>query len=167
MIRLSRLADYGVMLMSQMAREPSAVVNVQNLVEASGLSAATVSKLLATLARHGLLGSIRGRKGGYRLARSPANISMEQIIAAIDGPIALTVCVDQGIDSCSVSAFCTSRDYWHRINEAIKEALDQVSLAEVASSMPMFLDPAAIEPSKSTSRPTVDPRSAGLEARDR
>ena len=55
MIRLSRLADYAVMLMSQMAREPSAVVNVQNLVEASGLSAATVSKLLATLARHGLL----------------------------------------------------------------------------------------------------------------
>ena len=129
MIRLSRLADYAVMLMSQMAREPSAVVNVQNLVEASGLSAATVSKLLATLARHGLLGSIRGRKGGYRLARSPANISMEQIIAAVDGPIALTVCVDQGIDSCSVSAFCTSRGYWHRINEAIKEALDQVSLA--------------------------------------
>jgi FeS assembly SUF system regulator len=138
MMRLSRLADYGVLLMTQMARKPDLVVNTHDLVEASGLPAATVSKLLATLARHDLLESIRGSKGGYLLARPPSAITMEQIITAIDGPISLTLCVDESGDRCGVSSFCVSQTYWHRINEAIKDALDQVTLAEIAGSVPAF-----------------------------
>ncbi len=146
MIKLSRLADYGVLLMSQMARKPEEVANAHDLIDASGLPAATVSKLLATLARHELLESIRGSKGGYRLARPAADISVEQIIAAVDGPIAVTMCVDEDGDGCGVASFCTTQGYWQRINRAIKEALDKVSLADIATAVPMLMDPGEMTP---------------------
>jgi len=137
MIRLSRLSDYAVLLMTHMARDADGVHNAHDLSDKTHLPAPTVSKILATLAREHLLDSLRGRQGGYRLSVSPDAITVEDIIAAVDGPIALTVCVEQGPGSCDVEAFCPSSVHWHRINAAIRKALCEVSLAELAEPLPL------------------------------
>lgn len=103
MIRLSRLADYAVLLMSRMANTPDRVHNALDIAEATGLPCPTVSKLLATLAREGLLNSVRGAKGGYGLAHPAREITVAHIIAAIDGPIAITACIEHP-GSCDVES---------------------------------------------------------------
>ena len=133
MIRLSRLAEYAVLLMSHMAREPATTHTAIGMADATGLPVPTVSKILAMTSRYGLLDSIRGRDGGYRLARAPAAISVEDIIAAVDGPIALTVCIEQGPGCCELEHVCPSRTNWHRINQALRSALSGVTLAEMAA----------------------------------
>src|SRR5262245_15490571 len=129
MIRLSRLADYAVVLAGNMAREPEKCHNAFDLANCSTLPAPTVSKIMAALTRAGVLVSHRGAKGGYRVARSPHEISVADIIIAVDGPIALTVCLEHGGGGCEVEAICPSRRGWHRINHAIRGALEGVSLA--------------------------------------
>jgi FeS assembly SUF system regulator len=132
MIKLSRLADYGMILMSRIARDGPAVHNAVDLAAETGLPVPTVSKLLGRFAHDGLLISHRGAKGGYELSRVPAEITVAQIIAAVDGPIALTLCIE-GPGACEVEALCPTRTGWHRINRALKDALEQVSLAEIAA----------------------------------
>ncbi|MGQ0663127.1 MAG: SUF system Fe-S cluster assembly regulator [Pseudomonadota bacterium] len=139
MIRLSRLADYGVQLMTHMAVDRERLNSTQWLTAATGLATPTVSKILTALTRDGLLVSHRGARGGYKLARDPAHISVGEIIAALDGPIALTVCVEHGPGVCGVESFCLSRHSWHKLNAAVRRALDEVSLAEIAA--PAFLSP--------------------------
>lgn len=142
MIRLSRLADYAVVLMSRMAQTPDGVHNAIDIAEATGLPAPTVSKLLATLGRAGLLKSVRGAKGGYGLALSSHEITIASIIAAIDGPIAITHCIEHGPGSCDVELLCPSRQGWQVINRAVQQALDGVKLAEISvNSMPQFAVP--------------------------
>jgi FeS assembly SUF system regulator len=133
MIRLSRLADYAVLLMSRMANTPDRVHNAIDIAEATGLPAPTVSKLLATLAREGLLKSVRGAKGGYGLASPAHEITVAHIIAAIDGPIAITYCIEHGPGSCDVETLCPSRVGWQAINRAVRQALEGVTLAEIST----------------------------------
>jgi FeS assembly SUF system regulator len=135
MIRLSRLADYAVLLMSRMANTPDRVHNAVDIAEATGLPAPTVCKLLATLAREGLLKSVRGAKGGYGLAMPAREISVAKIIAAIDGPIAITHCIEHP-GSCDVETLCPSRYGWQAINRAVQQALEGVSLSEISRSLP-------------------------------
>lgn len=130
MIKLSRLADYAVLLLTQMGGGGRAVHNALDLAERTGLPVPTVSKILATLARDGMLLSVRGAKGGYRLAMAPERITVAAIIAAIDGPIALTQCVDAA-GSCNVETLCPTRAGWHKINAAILGALSGVTLADL------------------------------------
>jgi len=132
MIKLSRMADYGVILMTQLARESGAVTTASNLAAACGLPLPTVSKLLKELAQDGLLDSHRGTKGGYALARAADDISMADIIGVVEGPIALTDCIDADGALCEIEALCPTRTNWWRINEVLTEALDGVSLAEMA-----------------------------------
>ena len=131
-MKLSRLADYGVTLMSEMALAPRGVHSAQSLARASGLPLPTVSKLLSMLARAGLLEAIRGVRGGFRLARRPQQISMADIIVAVDGPVALTQCIERGPGVCDVESFCHTRHGWQAINDAVRDALAGVSLAEFA-----------------------------------
>lgn len=151
MIRLSRLSDYAVLLMTHMARDADGVHNAHDLADATHLPAPTVSKILATLARENLLESLRGRQGGYRLLSGPEDVSVEAIIAAVDGPIALTLCVEQGPGSCDVEPFCPSANHWHRINSAIRRALSDVSLAELAAPPPAGVGEMVSEPIASRS----------------
>ena len=136
MIRLSRLADYGVVLACQMAVKADRCHNAFDLAAATGLPAPTVSKLLAAMARAGVLVSQRGAKGGYRLARGPEAITAADIVTAVDGPIALTVCIEHGAGACDVESLCPSRSGWRRINDAVRDAMKSVSLAELAFSIP-------------------------------
>jgi FeS assembly SUF system regulator len=138
-IRLSRLADYGVVLACHMAVKADRCHNAFDLAAATGLPAPTVSKLLAALARAGVLVSQRGAKGGYRLARAPEAISAADIVSAVDGPIALTVCIEHGAGACDVESLCPTRSGWRRINDAVRDAMKSVSLAELAFSVPAGL----------------------------
>lgn len=132
MIRLSRLADYGVLLACQMAARTDRCHNAFDLAAATGLPAPTVSKLLAAMARAGVLVSHRGAKGGYRLARPPESITAADIVCAVDGPIALTLCIEHGTGACDVESLCPTRQGWRRINDAVRRAMQSVSLSELA-----------------------------------
>ena len=136
MIKLSRMADYGVILMVQLARMPEQVTTAADLAEATALPAPSVSKLLKQLSRSGLLDSHRGTKGGYAIARPSTEITVADIVSAVEGPIALTECMTTQGAVCEIEALCPTRTNWRHINNALVEALDNVSLADMAK--PVF-----------------------------
>ena len=130
MLRVSRLADYAVLLAGRMAREPARTFTAAALARETHLPAPTVTKVLAALTRAGLILSQRGPGGGYRSARSAADISVGDVIAAIDGPVALTICAE-GSDACDLMEICPSAANWQRINDAIRSTLEGISLEEL------------------------------------
>lgn len=133
MIRLSKTADYGILLLAGMARQEGDLYTAAELSSSCHLSQPTVAKVLKLLARAGLVESERGAHGGYRLARRPNGISVADAICAVDGPIAVTECVDDTPGLCSVEADCAVRGNWTRINAAVEAALQAVSIAEMAA----------------------------------
>jgi FeS assembly SUF system regulator len=149
-IRLSRLADYGVVLMTRMAQDVQGVHTAVGLAECTGIPTPTVSKVLATLCRQGVLRSVRGAHGGYTLTCEPRQITVAKIIAAIDGPIALTQCIEDGPGVCGVENLCLTRRGWKLINPAVSDALQRVTLADIVDA-PMFPEvPAAAAPAPNT-----------------
>ncbi len=142
MIRLSRLADYGVTLMTQLGNRSGMLVTAPDLALVTGLSVATVSKVLKLLAQNELVASQRGTKGGYTLVRRAEDISVAEIIRAVDGPIALTECLD-GENICDFEAICPTRTSWRRINDLVSDALENISLTEMMSADLPFVAPAA------------------------
>jgi FeS assembly SUF system regulator len=132
-MRLSRLADFAVVLMTHVAQHDERVHTASEAAVATQLPAPAVAKVLARLCREGLLTSSRGVKGGYRLARPATDISVGAIVNALDGPVALTQCIKMGPGGCEVEAVCPSRVGLHRINVAVHKALDDVSLADIAA----------------------------------
>ena len=133
MIRLSRLADYGVVLTSFLARQPDGWLTASELSGATALPAPTVSKVLKLLAQEGILESHRGTKGGYALSRSARDISVADIVKALDGPIALTECMGAQTGSCEIESLCPTRVNWRTINDAITVALKSVTIADMAA----------------------------------
>jgi FeS assembly SUF system regulator len=133
MIRLSRLTDYGIVLMSYMAAHRERAINAAELAAAAQLPLPTVGKLLRLLAREELLVSQRGVKGGYMLAHAPEEISIAGIIRALEGPIALTVCTTAPSGDCEYEPQCPVRKPWQRINRAVRAALEQITLADMSS----------------------------------
>ena len=132
MLKLGKLTDYATVVMTALATEPARQRCAQELAEATHVAAPTVSKLMKTLSKHGLVESMRGAHGGYRLARAPEQISVADIVAAIEGPIALTECaVHEGC--CTIESHCGARSNWRLINNAINAALQSVSLAQMAA----------------------------------
>jgi len=134
MIRLTKLSDYGIVLLTYFARaHDKASLTARDLADASGVPLPTVSKLLKSLQRGGLLDSHRGVKGGYRLSRAAELISVADIIRAIEGPIAVTECTGAEKELCDLELVCPVRSNWHRINKAVSQALGQLTLAEMTS----------------------------------
>ena len=136
MLRITRQADYGIVLMTWMAAAPEQIFNAPELASETRLPQPMVSKILKGLAREGLLTSHRGAKGGYSLDRLPGEISVAEIISSIDGPIAITECIDNSPGECTQESFCTVRGNWQQINEAIRGALTAITLAEMTHSLP-------------------------------
>lgn len=118
--------------MVQLARAGEQVTTASELTESTGLPGPTVSKLLKQLSRAGLLDSQRGSNGGYTLSLAADDISVSDIVSALDGPIALTECMTADGAVCEIEALCPTRTNWRQINNALVEALDRVSLAEMA-----------------------------------
>lgn len=139
MIRLSRLADYGIVMMTQLATRPGLFVTAPDVSLATGLPVPTVSKILKRLAQAGLLESQRGAKGGFALVRDAAEVPMTEIIAAVDGPIALTDCTVPSDGACDIEALCPTRTNWRKINDAVVDALSGITLADMTLPSPSFL----------------------------
>lgn len=136
MIRLTKQADYGILLMTQFARAgDEGVLSASDLASRSGLSLPMVNKTLKLLSKGGLLASTRGVNGGYKMSRSPEAITLEQVIAAVDGPIALTECHEHGSIPCGLSASCPTRVNWGIINEALRDSLAGITLHQMIHPM--------------------------------
>ncbi len=133
MIRMTKQTDYGFVLLGRLAEEPERVANAPELAAETRLPAPMVSKVLKLLARHGVLASHRGVHGGYGLARPPAAITAAEVIEALEGPVALTVCIDGAPGECDREAFCSIRDHWRRINHAVSTALAGITVADLAA----------------------------------
>jgi len=151
-IRLSKLADYGIVIMTTMARHPEHCHNAPEIAARSHIPLPMASKILKALARAGLLASHRGAKGGYGLARPAERISVAEIIAALDGPIALTACIEDGPGECEIEALCPARANWQRINDAIRHALQSITLAEMAQALPRAFGVPAVAPERMRAR---------------
>ena len=136
MIRMTKSADYGIVLMTQMASQADRQFSAVELSNETQLPHPTVAKVLKILARGGLLKSHRGAKGGYTLAKGPEEISVVEIITALDGPIAITECVDNTPGECGQESICAVKGNWNRINQAIRQALASITLAEMSSTSP-------------------------------
>ncbi|MFM2041991.1 MAG: hypothetical protein RLY86_567 [Pseudomonadota bacterium] len=144
MIRLSKLTDYAVVVLTEMGRGGrgdghGAVFTAAALADRTAAPVPTVQKVLKLLAKDGIVLSTRGATGGYSLARPADRITVAEIITAIDGPIALTDCVEGADTSCGVERLCPMRGNWDRVNRAVRTALDGVSLADMAMpTLPAF-----------------------------
>lgn len=129
-MRLSNLADYAVVTMSAAARHcGGARISAGGLAAETGLPAPTVSKVVSRLTAAGLLRSVRGAHGGLQLARPAAAITLADIVEAVEGPIAMTACVDDQRNDCGLESACRVKPHWGVVNTTIRGALDGVSLA--------------------------------------
>ncbi len=132
-MRLSSMADYAVVVMSAAARHCGGVrVSAGQLAEETGLPVPTVQKLVSRLTASGLLRSSRGIGGGLKLARPAAAITLADIVEAVEGPIALTACVEHGRHDCTLESACMVRPHWPLVNEALRGALAGVPLTRLA-----------------------------------
>lgn len=136
MIRLSKLADYGIVLLTYFTREGKSVYTSRELADESQLPLPTVSKIMKALCRGGLVVSQRGVNGGYSLSRPAAEISVVDIIAAIEGPIAMTECSFTAPGLCEFETACPVRGNWQRINQVVIQALAGLSLLDMKQPLP-------------------------------
>jgi len=136
MLRMSRITDYGIVLLTHLASTSGDEVhNARALAERAGLPLPVVSKILKALTREGFLHSQRGARGGYALARPPEAISVAAVIDALEGPIALTECGTHP-GACERESRCAVRAPWQQINRAVRDTLEQVRLSELLPSAP-------------------------------
>ena len=132
MIRITREADYGILLMTGLAQAEGQPRSAAALAQQRRLPLPMVSKILKALARAGLLSSQRGAQGGYSLARPAGTISAADIIGALEGPLAITECSADAHDGCARQEHCEVSNHWPRINQAIYTALQSISLEEMS-----------------------------------
>ncbi|HEY9182730.1 MAG TPA: SUF system Fe-S cluster assembly regulator [Gammaproteobacteria bacterium] len=130
MLRMSKLTDYGTMVLAQLAASDRGLTTASQLAEVTHLALPTVSKLLKALVHAGLVLSTRGVQGGYMLARPADSISAAEILDALEGPVALTECSSSS-GGCDLESYCRVGTAWQRINRSIRTALEGVSLADL------------------------------------
>jgi len=135
MLRITKLTDYATVVLTVLAARWGQVCSAAELAELVGLETPTVSKLLKSLAQAGLVESVRGVHGGYRLARLPQTIALIEIVEAMEGPLALTECSHQG-NRCGIAQHCGLQFHWRQINEVIHDALRAVTLAQLLRPLP-------------------------------
>lgn len=140
MLRMSKMADYGMVILSTMAHEPERTRSTAEIGAVTHLPLPSVSKILKILVHAGLVVSLRGAKGGYALSQPPAEISTARILDAIDGPIGLTECsTTPGL--CSQEADCPVRGNWQNVNRVVLQALEQITLEQMIQPAPAAVEP--------------------------
>ncbi|MCB4821028.1 SUF system Fe-S cluster assembly regulator [Roseicella aerolata] len=136
MLRLSKLTDYAVVVMARLALDGAGpngrVQTAPGLATATGIAEPTVAKVLKILGQAGLVEGVRGARGGYRLTRPLPAVPLSEVITAVDGPIALTACVDGSLGLCEAEGVCAVRGRWDPVNEAIRNALSGITVADLA-----------------------------------
>lgn len=135
MLRVTKLADYATVVLTVLASTPHAVASAAGLAERAGLEAPTVAKVLKPLAQAGLVEAFRGASGGYRLARPAHDISLIEIVEAMEGPLGMTEC-SLHAGACGIESSCGVRANWRYINDVVADALRGVSLAQMLQGAP-------------------------------
>ena len=132
-MRLSSLADYAVVMMAAAARHPAEMrLSATTLAMETGVPLPTAQKLVGRLAGAGLLATSRGSGGGFALSRTPAAINLADIVEAVEGPIALTSCVDDTRHDCALEGSCKVKPHWGVVNAALRDAFAGVTLDRLA-----------------------------------
>lgn len=137
------MTDYAIVILGHMAQDIGRVRTSAALSDSTGVPLPSVAKILKIMTHAALITAHRGAKGGYSLDRPAHAVTMTEIIQALEGPIALTACVDGAEDSCEVEHSCFMRGNWNRVNAAIHAALDAVTLADMMDPEEMFPDRSA------------------------
>jgi FeS assembly SUF system regulator len=132
MLRISKLTDYATVILASLAQGEGERRTAADVARQCHIAVPTVSKLLKKLHRAGLLESTRGLHGGYRLGRPARQISAAAILDALEGPLALTECATGAHSRCDLQASCSVGGSWQRINQAIRQSLEEITLAELA-----------------------------------
>jgi len=132
MLRVSKLTDYAVVVLTRLS-EGEAVMTPPAIATLTGVPEPTVAKVLKALGAGGFVLSTRGARGGYRLAMALDRITIADVIAAIDGPIALTACVDGGVGGCDVHTMCSVRGRWDPVNDGVRRALQAITVADMVT----------------------------------
>ena len=146
MLKLNKMTDYAVVCLGMLARKPEYVMSASQISKETGLKLYTVQKILKNiLAKSDLLKTERGYHGGYTLKKNSKNITVTEIIEALDGPISLTSCVDKSDSFCQSSDICFLGGKWNRVNEIIRNSLNDISLDDLLN----FDNSFAIEKEKS------------------
>jgi FeS assembly SUF system regulator len=140
LLRITKLTDYGTVVLAHLAAHDGCVCSAADVATVTGIALPTVSKLLKLLARSGLAISTRGANGGYKLSRSPNDISAADVIDALEGPVAITECSSSN-SHCEHEGVCSVGGAWQRINIAMRRALCDISLTDLlrsSSPVPRF-----------------------------
>ena len=138
MFKLNRMTDYAIVVLGVLAHRQGEILATAQLAELTGLNQPTVAKVAKTLVAADLVDTQRGVHGGYRLARSVGMISLVQIVEAMEGPIVVNDCVDGAQDPCMVSNCCFMSRNWNRVNLAVRNALDDISLEDLIDPAHLF-----------------------------
>ncbi|MFZ2508131.1 MAG: SUF system Fe-S cluster assembly regulator [Steroidobacteraceae bacterium] len=138
MMRISRLTDYATVILARLGG--GSLASAADIAERTRIGLPTVSKLLKELQHAGLVNSVRGARGGYQLARPAAAISAAEIIDAVEGPVSLTEC-SNGSGLCGIETTCTVGHGWQGVSQAIRRALDAISLTDLVSHEGEFATP--------------------------
>ncbi|QSQ20074.1 SUF system Fe-S cluster assembly regulator [Pyxidicoccus parkwayensis] len=138
MLRMSKMTDYGIVLMTELARAEGDTRTTRELAARTRVPLPSASKVLKSLLQAGLVVSHRGASGGYGLARPPAELTIAELVSALEGPVALTECGvhTSGNAPCELESVCHVRGHWRLINNAIQEALGRLSLADLVAPAP-------------------------------
>jgi len=131
MLKITRLSDYAVAVLGQLANSAEDVQTAKGLAEKTGLPQPAVSKILKSLARSKLVASHRGVQGGYRLARDASLVSVADVIEAVEGPVALTDCGGESLPACEFTGQCSVQANWLRINQVVRRALANISVEDM------------------------------------
>jgi FeS assembly SUF system regulator len=151
-IRINKLTDYAVLVLTHAAREAAPSYTARDLAAKAHVPLPTVSKILKELHKAGIVSSHRGIKGGYSLSRAPEHISVAEVVQALEGPIALTECSGTASGLCGLEPGCLVRANWRTISAAVRGALEHISLAALAQ--PLTLDAVTVA---HVSHPHPDP----------
>lgn len=143
MFRITKLADYGIVVLSELAAFADGLATVPNLTEQTSIPEPTVSKVIKILAKGGLVSAKRGVKGGYRLERGLDQIQVLEVITLFEGPIAVTACSDFTDEQCRMGSMCRMKGRWNKVNQALHNALKQLTVADLMADEPAVRKPAS------------------------
>ena len=131
MLKITRLADYAVSIITSFSGSEDEMLSSQDIIAKTRLQQATVNKLLAKLVKKQFLQAFRGTNGGYKLKKDLADISIKELIEAIEGPVALTDCLDKNANNCNLFDVCNTKNTWSIVNTAIKDTLDGIKMKDI------------------------------------
>ena len=133
MLKVTRLADYAVSIIYAFSGSEKKILSSQDIIEKTKLNKATVNKLLAQLVKKNFLEPFRGTKGGYRLKKSLDNISIRELIVAIEGPVLLTDCLNKNANNCNLFNVCNTKNIWSFVNSEINNTLENIKIKDIKS----------------------------------